>query len=320
MPASSSGVHPATVRKQIASGKTAPLYLILGEDDEERSRLASEFANVVEEDLRPFNVERLYGGEATAGALIEAARTLPMLASRRIVIVSRAERVLIPKRESQEAERDIEALEAFIESPEPHATVVFEAGELNRQRRVVIKLLKHATVVDCGGLDDAGDAQRWVLTQLKERGLAMDADAVRLLVARAGADLVRLRADFDRISLFASGQASIGRSDVEAVVGLAVSQDDWAVARAIEQGAADVALRELALMLDAGAVPPVVLGQLGWVARTKLSAARIPGAVEALYRTDLALKSSGGDARMLLERLVIELCGTGRPGPQLRRD
>ena len=80
MPASSSGVHPATVRKQIASGKTAPLYLILGEDDEERSRLASEFANVVEEDLRPFNVERLYGGEATAGALIEAARTLPMLA------------------------------------------------------------------------------------------------------------------------------------------------------------------------------------------------------------------------------------------------
>jgi DNA polymerase-3 subunit delta len=310
---------PATVREQIASGKTAPLYLILGEDDEARARLASEFANVVEEDLRPFNVERVYGGEATAVALIEAARTLPMMAPRRIVIVSRAERVLIPKRESQKAERDLEALEAFIESPEPHATVVFEAGGLDKRRRVVTKLIKHATVVDCGGLDDAGDAQRWVRTQLKERGLAMDADAVRLLVARAGADLSRLRADFDRVSLYASGQASIGRSDVEAVVGLAVSQDDWAVARAIEQGAADVALRELALALDAGAAPLMVLGQLGWVARTKLSAPRIPGAVEALYRTDLALKSSGGDARMFLERLVIELCGPGRPGQPLRR-
>ena len=33
-----------------------------------------------------------------------------------------------------------------------------------------------------------------------------------------------------------------------------------------------------------------------------------PAAVEALFRTDLDLKSSGGDPRVLLERLVVELC------------
>jgi hypothetical protein len=33
--------------------------------------------------------------------------------------------------------------------------------------------------------------------------------------------------------------------------------------------------------------------------------------MSALLRTDLALKSSGGDERVLLERLVVEL--TGRP-------
>jgi hypothetical protein len=37
-------------------------------------------------------------------------------------------------------------------------------------------------------------------------------------------------------------------------------------------------------------------------------------AIDALLRTDLALKSSGGDSRVLVERLVVEL--TGRPLPR----
>jgi hypothetical protein len=38
---------------------------------------------------------------------------------------------------------------------------------------------------------------------------------------------------------------------------------------------------------------------------------RVKPAVDALLRTDLALKSSGGDERVLIERLVVDL--TGRP-------
>ena len=82
---------PATVRKQIASGKTDPIYLILGSDEGERSRLAREFTEVVEKELRPFNVERLYGGETKPATLLQAVRMLPMLGPRRIVIVSQAE-------------------------------------------------------------------------------------------------------------------------------------------------------------------------------------------------------------------------------------
>ena len=58
-------------------------------------------------------------------------------------------------------------------------------------------------------------------------------------------------------------------------------------------------------------MPLKILGQLGWFVREKLPAAdarRVPAAIEALFRTDLDLKSSGGDPRVLLERLVVELC------------
>jgi DNA polymerase III delta subunit len=54
-----------------------------------------------------------------------------------------------------------------------------------------------------------------------------------------------------------------------------------------------------------------ILGQLGWFVREKLpdiDSRRVPAAIDALFRTDLELKSSGGDPRVLLERLVVELC------------
>jgi hypothetical protein len=89
-------------------------------------------------------------------------------------------------------------------------------------------------------------------------------------------------------------------------------QDDWAVAEAVLQKDRREALRQLGLALDGGGVPYMILGQLGYVVREKIAArdpARVPAAVDALFRTDLDLKSSAGDPRVLLERLVVELCG-----------
>jgi hypothetical protein len=40
--------------------------------------------------------------------------------------------------------------------------------------------------------------------------------------------------------------------------------------------------------------------------------ASVRPAVDAVFRTDQDLKSSAGDARVLLERLVVELCAGRR--------
>src|SRR5918999_4314102 len=97
---------PADVRKQIKAGKTAPLYVLEGDDLQSRHDLALEFAGLVDEGLQAFNVESFYANEATnaagrdqlIGALLSAARTLPMMAPKRVVIVHEGERLLAPKR------------------------------------------------------------------------------------------------------------------------------------------------------------------------------------------------------------------------------
>src|ERR1041385_8773741 len=203
-----------TLKKQIAAGDTGPLYILIGDDDSEKSAVATEFAEMVDEGLRAFSVDRLFGGEIRADDLFDAAATLPMMAPRRIVIVFDAERLLIPKREGKAADLEQERLEAFVRKPPAHATVVFVCGALDQRRRLVKLLLKEAQVVDCGTITDAADAERWVKARAERAKVPLDASAVRTLVERAGIDIVRLRGGLERVALYAMGQPKITADDV----------------------------------------------------------------------------------------------------------
>ena len=313
----------AVVRKQVAAGSPDSIYLLFGEDEIEKSALAADFSALVEEGLRAFNVDRIHAGEYTTGdrlidgvaGILDAVRTLPMMAPRRVVVVMQAETLLAPKRESDAALRAMEQLEALVREPEPTATLVLVATAVDKRSRIFKLLLKQATIVECGVLETLDDAERWVQTRVSAAGAAIDPAAARLVAQRAGVDVKRLRADVERLVLYALGQKQIALEDVRAVIGPAALQDDWAMTNAIEAGLTGEALRQLALILDAGAPAEKVLGQLGWVVRAKfpaLAPAEVGPAVEALFRTDLDLKRSAGDARILLERLVVELCGGKR--------
>ncbi len=299
---------PAALRKQIAAAHTDPLYVLVGDDQAEQSAVAGEFAEMVDEGLRAFNVDRLYGGEMNVDDLRLAAATLPMMAPRRIVLVLEAEKLLIPKRESKAADEEQELLERFIQDAPPHATVVFVCGPLDMRRRVVKLLIKVAQVVNCGTIGDAADAERWVKVRAAKLGAPLDAGAVRALVQRAGLDIVRLRAGLERLALYAMGEPAITADAVrQAVPAGPEAQVNFGIANAISGNDAAEALHQLHLTLDAGWEPVMVLGQLR-VAAERLPAARLRNAIDAVLRTDLALKSSGGDPRVLLERLVVELC------------
>lgn len=324
----------AAVRKQIAQRRPDPVYLILGDDEAEMSRLAADLSAIVEEELRAFNVERLYASDrgVTAGTVAEAARILPMMASHRVVTVLRGERLLKPKRrgkgeddQEEQASPDAEALEAYVRAPQSSTVLVLVAADVDRTRRLYKQLQKTATIVECWGLKAAKDARpdpRQAARQAEvmvrqaaaDAGLAIEPGAARLVAERAGNDIAKLRGDVERLMLFSAGTPKVSLADAQEVVSAESAQDDWAVPNAIERGHTAEALRALGLSLESGAVPFMLLGQLAYFVREKLARTdprRVPGAVEALLRTDLDLKSSGGDARVLLERLVIDLCAPG---------
>lgn len=337
-------ISPEAVRQQIAGGTLHPVYLLVGDDDRLILSLSTALSDTIEDELRAFNTERLYATDKgmTPAAVVDAARIAPMMSPRRVVTLLRGEAWLKPKRAAAvEPPEDAETLSAaeadpadkstfsplvdYLKSPVESTTLVIVAADANKSLGVVRALYKSAAVVECWGLaggDPArgADGIRQALAQIREAasaaGRQFEPAAAQLLVERSGSDITKLRADLDHVLLFTQGRRAITRADVEAVVSdRETVQDPWAIVNAIERGNATEALRLLAIALEEGAVPYMMLGQLAWFVREKLPRVRphqAAGAVQAVFRTDLDLKSSGGDPRVLLERLVLELCGEPR--------
>ncbi len=325
---------PSEVRKQIKSGQTASLYLLEGDDLHSRHDLALDFSALVDEGLHAFNVQSFYANEAASASardqlilqLVAAARTLPMMAPRRVLTVHEAERLLSPRKAkddeveappplSSAAKRKrslspVEELEQYLSSPEPLTTLVFVAGALDGNRRLVKLVRKHAIAVDCGSLDGPADAARWIRGRLEKDQLTIEPQAVTLLLEATGLSLGRIRAEIEKLVLFAAGEAAITARHVrDMVMPRSEPGEDFALGRAIWNSDAREALREIGAQLDNGRQAPMVLGQIRAAAIRLKPDHRVKQSLDAVFQTDLAIKSSAGEPRFLLERLVIELCG-----------
>lgn len=337
-------VTVAALKQQVTAGKVAPIYLIVGDDVRLAEALVDAIEATVDPADRPFAVERVYAAEP-GGSPIDiaaSARILPMLGDRRIVIVLRAEKLLKPKRAAKadaddageggdaqdggEDTSDLTPLEDYVARPVDSTTLVFVASEIDRSRKFTKKLVERAQVADVSGMVrkddrnrpfyDRGLAQQQAESMLRAEGRAIDPAGLSALVDAAGDDINKLRDDVAKLVLFAGARKQLTRDDVEAVASGDGVVDDWGVVNAIGDGDAARALVEVARRMDRGDSAHAIVGQLRWWVSTRLvesAPERAKPAVDALLRTDRALKSSGGEERVLLERLVVELTGKRLP-------
>lgn len=326
------GLTRDALEAQLAAGEFQPVYLVVGDDEVEKDDIARAFQSAVPEDIQPFAFERYSALETDPGTVVSSARTLPFLGDRRVIVVTRAEKWFSGKRKAGEDAPDDDdagsgggdALEAYFEKVERASTVVFIAADVNRTFRVVKALIKQAAIVECWGLkgekdprgpanEVMGRAGRLAAGLFKRAGLTIDRQALEPLLAHAGTDIAILRGDVERLILYCHGRKTVTVDDVDAVVSGTALLNAWGVVNAVERGDAREALRQVRIVTDAGEAPFMTLGQIGWWVRNKLpqigSPDRVRAAVDAVFRADLAMKSSGGEPRILLERLVVQLCG-----------
>ena len=318
-----------SLRQRIAKRDLDAVHVLVGEDVRLMERTVDDLEATIDPEDRPFAVDRLYAGEAgaTPPDIVAAASTPSMLGGRRLVVVLRAERLLKPKRaaraEAEESDAEDEAidtaaLEAYVESPADCSSLIFVAADMDRGRRLVKRLLAHAAITEMGALAE-GDPQArngWLQEEVARHGRTIDPEAVRLLVGRAAGDIGKLRGDLERLLLYTEGRPTIAAADVREVVTEEFALDDWGVVNAMADGDTARALVETGRRFDRGDSPHQMLGQLRWWVSTRLAegdSGRVRPALDALLRTDLALKGTGevGDDRVLIERLVVEL--TGKP-------
>jgi DNA polymerase-3 subunit delta len=333
-------VTPSQAVSQARKGELLPVYLVTGEERLFRDQVVAELrAASLGHGIAAFNEDKFTAGEATIDAVLLAARTVPMMANRRFVLLRAAERW-----DSAESSPSLDAVTEYASSPVPSTCLVVVASKLDGRRKLVALARKQGFVVSCEPLDSRS-LPEWIREQFAARGNPVAPEVAELLAALTGPDLSSVSDAVERLSLYAGPQAAIDEAAVGVCVARVRTSDTWALVDAI--GAQDLgrALSTLADAYDPRDRGLPLLGGLAWSvrqlaryqacissgnspdeaarragvfqphrARELAAKARLlrPGEVErwmlVLAETDAALKSSRRPADSILEDMITRLC------------
>jgi DNA polymerase-3 subunit delta len=320
---------PEELRAELAAGRLRPAYLILGEEPLARDEaLALLREHVLAGAPADFNLDRFDGESSRPAELIDAVRTLPVMARRRLVLVRDPEA-------PRAAGRGLpDALAGVIESLAPDAgtVLVVIAGKVDRRTRWVRALGEGATV-HCDPPRGRREVAEFARAEAKRQGVALAKGVAERLAERIGPLPLLLRQEIAKLALLAGPGGEVTQEHVVAAAVDVAEEPVWDLVDAIGEGRSADALEMLARLTRGGAPQPLVLGVLathfrrllrlragGGVSappyvRQKLesqakrySEARLLACLDAIHETDLALKGAGAlSPALALERLVIGL-------------
>jgi DNA polymerase-3 subunit delta len=208
---------------EIRSGRLAAAYLLHGEDawQKEAAALALRSAVVPAGGEGAFDLVLLEGSSCSLSEVTDAARTLPLFSSRRLVWVKEAEAI---------RDTAIGPLEEYLADPSSSTCLLFVAGSGKPDfRKALFKLLQQRAVVREFHPLKGAQLQRWIRERARDLGAEIEPDATSLLEFHAGPETMRLDQELRKAVDFAAPRHRIAVTDVEATLGIsaAASVFEW---------------------------------------------------------------------------------------------
>jgi DNA polymerase-3 subunit delta len=319
-------------------GKVAPVLLITGDETLLITRAVDAIrAGTVGTGPRGFNEDHFEASSVNAATVVDAARSLPMMAKVRLVWVRNVD--------AWKADAWEELLR-YAQAPVSSSVLVLTAEKLHGSLKIVSLAKKGNWLYDAAAPDDR-DLEPWLDDEARRRKITFAQGAAASLLMAIGADLSALVDGLERLSLFA-GDRPITERDIEEVIApiresgpfeLSEAVADKNVARCFslidsasrsrEKDRPALVLlalvvrqiRMLALARDAvdrgddptrvfaGKMPPFVARKIAGQAK-HWTPKQLFRALERCSGADLRLKSGGGRGYewRVMEQLVLELC------------
>ncbi len=229
-----------------------------------------------------------------------------------------------------------EVLKGYLKQPSPSAVLVALVPT-----EKVPALGGEARVVECRTPRPA-DLHRWIASEAQRLGKTIDRAAAELLGQRAGGGLAGLAGHLEKLALYCGPRAAITAEDIRSMVGNQEEREVYELSLAAASKDLPRAYGILRALLAAGEAVQVLLWKLAWQYRKLVEAKKLLEAgrrrfevtsqlqityyadeflklvdghsiVELVFKhgeilkADVALKTSGGGERAILEALVCRL-------------
>lgn len=350
---------PAQFRARLKRQEPAPAYLFLGPDVYERKRCREALlAAVLTAEDRENGVARHDLSETALADVIDDARSLSLFASRRLILVSNPEAAL-PRQKSDEEDDDGgasrgggEVLAAYLQDPSPGVVLLFDAPRYDfegddKKKLERVRKFYSAIPETVEMRRFAADEARTEAQALARRaGVAVEPEALELLVEALGADVGRIEVEIEKLSLFAANGRTVSAEDIARLAPDARATTIFALVGALGRRDRARGLQILDTLCRAGEYLPLALAFLStqfrlalaaqeaglrsapqiqshfsrlgvpmWSARaeqvcqtvSRFSKPQLENALELIFEADRDLRSARPDDRIVMERFVLEL-------------
>jgi DNA polymerase III delta subunit len=317
------------VPRRDETARSAGVHLVLGED----SYLAEEaleriLAGAIGHD-RSDALTVLQGDEVRWEAVVAAARSGSLFASRRAVVVRRADAVRGAKAENDEQAPEVarkgrtkpeeDPVLRYLEDPSPDCTLVLLAARPDRRRNPWKRLSSEGAIHSAEPKKGAA-LRAHVEGELRRRGLRLEAEATSILIEEVGQDLRRLMGELDKLEAWGEGRQALTADDVHAVLGRGLGRPLYLLADAVAGRGLGTSLEKLEELLDGGEEGLRILATLhrslrqvraaGAMSRARAARSEIAGAIlppNMQWKLDSLLESarrwSDADLRRALAAL-----------------
>lgn len=313
-----------------------PVYCLYGDGYLIEEAVKDIKARVLSSPFKDMNYNSYDAKEADADAVISAAQTFPVMAQKRLVIVSRAE--ALPK--SQQ-----ECFLSYIKKPADATCLVFIASGGKVDKR--LSLFSEMDKANClFHFKPPSDSQLpfWIKKEAQRLGKKITDDAIGVIIEATGSELMDIKQELEKLTLFIGERNHIEKEDVEAAVANGRVDTVFDLADSIGRKDLREAMINLRKLMEQKEEPVKILGMINrqfriiWrVKALKENGATISGIASAiglfpmyvegylkqgkdfsesglrtifktLHNADIALKSGRQPPRLTMERLVMELC------------
>lgn len=245
-----------------------PVYLLVGLDPVlVREAVAAIRDAVVPPAVAAFNDATVNAAEERGGSFVEVARTVPMMAARRLVVL----------RQVEEAPTAVlEALLAYAQAPVPSTVLVvqgerFPAAREGRDHgaRITNAVKKTGMVVEVAAA--AADPAGFAVARAQRLGVRLDREAARLLLDYTDGELALIEADVEKCAAFVGEGGAITAAVVEEVCRSTAEAQVWSLTDALVARDRDRALATLHRLLEDGEPAHKLLASVAWQLRQVLA-------------------------------------------------
>lgn len=318
-------------------GKLHPLYLFYGEEEFLIQEAVDLIINkALDPAARDFNLNTVYCRDTPASEIVTLCQTLPFMSEKRLVIAKELEAF---------KSAELDELGSYLNDPSPSTCLVMLSDEARYDKKSVLAAVEARGVVSRFFPLLDREITPWIEAWGRARGISIQRDAAQFLRQTLGNDLRKIDNELQKVLIYLEERKAVTVGDMKTVVGDFREYTSFDLAAALGAKNREKALLILSRLIQEGEAPVGLLGSVSWnfrrLMRAKVMEARgaeyeeikkrlgvifhqaasfqeqmrrfsldeLKDAFAVMLRTDKALKSSGLSGRLILERMILKLCG-----------